>query len=235
MISSTVEVLLRSSVSDSFRCKMAADSLDIDVQKKSVHHLKIENIKLPDEWTIGLIYGASGSGKTTLAKKVFGNNIFKAVLKENKPIIEQFPKEFNYEQCAAILTGIGLTSVVCWIRPVNTLSNGQRARAEAALLITQNELTVIDEWTSVVDRTVAKIMSQCVSKFARRQNKQIILLSCHADIIEWLKPDWILDCNRQSFQLPKSDAFFLLQKKKLNSQSEKSAERHGDILASIII
>lgn len=34
----------------------AANSLDIDVNKKSTHHLKIDNINIPKEWNIGLIY-----------------------------------------------------------------------------------------------------------------------------------------------------------------------------------
>lgn len=235
MINSTVEVILQSKVSDSFRCKRAADSLDIDVKKKSIHHLKIENIKLPSVWNVGLILGASGSGKTTLAKKIFGETIFKNTLREDLPIIEQFPENYDYEKCASILNGIGLTSVVCWIRPVSTLSNGQKARAEAALLLTRNDLTLIDEWTSVVDRTVAKAMSHCVQKHSRKENKQIILLSCHYDILEWIKPDWIIDCNKQKFQLPKSDAFFLPRKKKLNLQLEKLEEKHGNILANITI
>jgi ABC-type ATPase with predicted acetyltransferase domain len=208
MIQKNIDFILQSSVSDSFRCKMAADSLDIDVKKKSIHHLKIDNINIPDNWNIGLIYGASGSGKTTLAKNLFGDNIFKTILNEDLPIIEQLPESFDYEKCASMLTGIGLNSVVCWIRPVKTLSNGQKARAEAALLMCQNELTVIDEFTSVVDRTVAKAMSVCINKFAKKNKKQIILLSCHSDIIEWVKPDWIIDCNKQEFQLPKSEGFF---------------------------
>jgi ABC-type ATPase with predicted acetyltransferase domain len=235
MIQKNIDFILQSSVSDSFRCKMAADSLDIDVKKKSIHHLKIDNINIPDNWNIGLIYGASGSGKTTLAKNLFGDNIFKTILNEDLPIIEQLPESFDYEKCASMLTGIGLNSVVCWIRPVKTLSNGQKARAEAALLMCQNELTVIDEFTSVVDRTVAKAMSVCINKFAKKNKKQIILLSCHSDIIEWVKPDWIIDCNKQEFQLPKSEGFFLRQKNQLNLQSKKLDAKHGDILANIII
>ena len=74
---------------------MAANSLDIDVNKKSIHNLKIENINIPENWNIGLIYGASGSGKTTLAKHLFGNEIFKAVLDEEKSILDQMPENFN--------------------------------------------------------------------------------------------------------------------------------------------
>lgn len=194
----TYHVKLESPVSSSYRCKRAADSLDIDVVKKSIHELSIQaDLKSP--YDIGLIVGASGSGKTTLAKKIFGDSCLSMILDETKPIIEQLPTDYDYETCANILSGIGLTSVPCWIRPVNTLSNGQKARAEAALLMTRDELTVIDEWTSVVDRTVAKVMSHCIQKHARKNKKQVVILSCHYDVIDWLNPDWIIDCNTQKF------------------------------------
>jgi ABC-type ATPase with predicted acetyltransferase domain len=235
LLPESVEVFLQSPVSDSFRCKLAANSLDIDVAKKSIHHLKISGIKIPGEWSVGIIYGASGSGKTTLAKKIFGEDVFKIRISNDLPIIEQFAESYTYDECSAMLNGIGLTSVPCWIRPVSTLSNGQRVRAEAALLMSQPGMTVIDEWTSVVDRTVAKAMSHCVQKYAKRNNKQIILLSCHADIIEWVNPDWIIDCNSQEFKLPNSNEFFFAQKNNLYSTSGPLTEVHGNNLASIII
>lgn len=216
IIPNSIEVILESPVSNNFRCKMACDALDIDIQKKSKHHLKINGINIPEKWNVGLIYGASGSGKTTLAKKLFGDDVFKTILNEDEPIINQLPKELTYDECAAILSGIGLNSVPCWVRPVKTLSNGQRARAEAALLMVQNKgIISIDEWTSVVDRTVAKAMSHCLQKFARKQNKQIILLSCHHDVLEWLIPDWLIDCNEQKFHLKQNENFFFTEREKL--------------------
>lgn len=216
MIPKAVEVILESAVSNTFRCKMACDALDIDIKKKSKHHLKIEGINVPEKWNVGLVYGASGSGKTTLAKKLFGDEVFKAILDDNLPIIDQLPKELTYEECASILSGIGLNSVPCWVRPVKTLSNGQRARAEAALLMVQNAGIInIDEWTSVVDRTVAKAMSHCLQKFARKNNKQIILLSCHYDVLEWLIPDWLIDCNEQKFYLREEEDFFFKRRDEL--------------------
>lgn len=235
-IPSSVELTLQSEVFSNFRCKMAADSLDIDTQKKSVHHLKIDNIILPGDWHIGLVAGNSGSGKTTLLKHLFGDDCFKAVLDDDQPIINQFPKELNYDECAAILTGVGLTSVPCWIRPVKTLSNGQKARAEAALLMAQSDdIIFIDEWTSVVDRTVAKAMSLCISKYAKKAGKRIIICSCHFDIIEWLAPDWLIDCNKQQFQLPAGDGFFLPAGNSSNLKSGKLLLTHGETLANIII
>ena len=213
----TYEVNLQSEIFKSFRTQLAANSLDIDVEKKSKHHLKVD-CNFPKDWKIGVIYGASGSGKTTLAKQIFGEKIFDISIDENLPVIEQFSDSMNYEDCSKALSGIGLTSVPCWIRPIKTLSNGQKARAEASLLMHKENvpIIVIDEWTSVVDRTVAKIMSHCVSKQANRQTgKQIILLSCHYDIIEWVKPDWLIDCNVQQFILPQSETFFFQPREKL--------------------
>lgn len=210
---------------------MACDSLDIDINKKSTHELKIDDINIPDDWNIGVIYGASGSGKTTLIEQTFGKDALICEIDTSQPIINQFPDHMNYEDCSRVLNGIGLTSVPCWVRPVYTLSNGQKARAIAALEICKDkEIIFIDEFTSVVDRTVAKVMSECVQKMARRTNRKIVLLTCHYDILAWLKPDWMIDCNKQIF-----DGFFLPKKNNSNSTSEKSTGHHGDILASIII
>ena len=50
----TYEVLLKSPVSTTFRCQKAANSLDIDTEKKSIHHLKImADIESP--YNVGLI------------------------------------------------------------------------------------------------------------------------------------------------------------------------------------
>ena len=122
-------------------------------------------------------------------------------LDPTQPVIDQLPPDWSYDECAAALAGVGLTSVPCWIRPAMTLSTGQRARAEAALQMAalNDGVTVIDEWTSVVDRTVAKVMSHCVQKFARKFERRVVLVCCHYDVLDWLNPDWIIDCNKQTY------------------------------------
>lgn len=194
------ELTLQSKPHRSFRCQKAADSLDIDVAKKLTHHFKVEaDFETP--YNVGLIVGSSGSGKTTLAKHIWGEGALERVLKSDEPVIDQFPKDMKYEDCVRLLTGVGLTHVPCWIRPVYTLSNGQRERAEIALqMATDRDLAVIDEWTSVVDRTVAKVMSHTVQKWARKTDRKVVLASCHYDVIEWLAPDWVIDCNKQVYE-----------------------------------
>lgn len=197
----TCHVTLSSPVATGYRCQRAADSLDIDAAKKAVHELRVE-VDLETPWALGMIVGASGSGKTTAARVLFPAVDFeRQILEPSTPVIEQFPAAWTYDQCAQALMAIGLSQVPCWIRPAHTLSNGQRARAEAALQLARDGdgPVVIDEWTSVVDRTVGKAMSHCAQKHARRSGRPLVLLSCHYDVIDWINPDWLIDCNTQTF------------------------------------
>ena len=195
------KLTLASPVATSFRATKAANSLDIDAEKKSIHNFEVQ-ADLTTPFNIGLIVGASGSGKTTLAKHIYGDKCFVELLDMAQPVIDQFPESMSYDECAAMLCGVGLTAVPCWIRPAFTLSNGQRARAECALQMARDdiEMIVMDEWTSVVDRTVAKVMSHCIQKHARKTNKKIVLMSCHYDVLEWLNPDWVIDANKQTYE-----------------------------------
>lgn len=188
--------------SNSFRSKLAAQSVDLNLAEKLSHSLKV-SAKLPDGYKVGLILGPSGSGKTTLAKKMFGDDCFDDLLDCNKAVIDQFDGVKEYSDVVKILNGVGLSQIPCWLKKPYELSNGQRARASIAVNFANSEkkTIVIDEWTSVVDRTVAKAMSTSIARLLRSgdSNKQVVLVSCHYDIIEWVDPDWIIDCRSQSF------------------------------------
>jgi ABC-type lipoprotein export system ATPase subunit/GNAT superfamily N-acetyltransferase len=142
-------------------------------------------------WNIGVILGGSGSGKTTILKNI--GEIKNVKFDFEKPLISNFdwlePKDATF-----VLTSMGLSSVPTWLRPFYTLSNGEQYRATLAYLVSsakEGEVILVDEYTSVVDRDVAKAMSFALQKYIRKQNKRIILASCHYDILEWLMPDWI--------------------------------------------
>jgi len=86
---------------------------------------------------------------------------------------------------------MGLSSVPTWLRPYDKLSNGEQYRARLSYLVAKSkDVVLIDEYTSVVDRDVAKAMSFALQKYIRKTNKKIIVASCHYDILEWLMPDW---------------------------------------------
>jgi GNAT superfamily N-acetyltransferase len=78
------------------------------------------------------------------------------------------------------------------VKPYHVLSTGERFRADLARRIKSG--AVIDEFTSVVDRNVAKACSVALRRYAdRNEIKRVVLASCHYDIIEWLQPDWVFD------------------------------------------
>lgn len=142
------------------------------------------------DWNIGVILGGSGSGKTTILKRM--GDVKKVNFDAEKPLISNFdwlePKD-----ATLVLTSMGLSSVPTWLRPFHTLSNGEQYRATLAYLVASakdGEVILVDEYTSVVDRDVAKAMSFALQKYIRRENKKIIVASCHYDILEWLMPDW---------------------------------------------
>lgn len=142
------------------------------------------------DWNIGVIYGSSGSGKTTILKRM--GELSKSNFDAEKPLISNFdwlePKE-----ATLLLTSMGLSSVPTWLRPFHLLSNGEQYRAELAYKVGKakdDEVILVDEYTSVVDRDVAKAMSFALQKYIRKTNKRIILASCHFDIMDWLMPDW---------------------------------------------
>lgn len=146
--------------------------------------------KIPKSFKIGVIVGGSGSGKSTLLKH-FGieeNPIWDV----NKSIISHFETP---DDGIKRLSSVGLNTIPSWYKPYHVLSNGEKFRADLARKIKSN--SVIDEYTSVIDRTVAKAASVALSKYIKKNElENIVLSTCHRDIIDWLEPDWIIDTDR---------------------------------------
>lgn len=159
------------------------------------------NINTLNDWNIGVICGASGSGKSTILRhlaKQNGVTITKPSFDNSKCLISNFT-HMTPNDATILLSAMGLASVPTWIRPFNVLSNGEQYRASLAMLVSkakEDEIIFVDEYTSVVDRNVAMAMSNALQKYVRRNNKKIVLATCHYDIFEWLRPDWIYDLNK---------------------------------------
>lgn len=151
--------------------------------------------KIPEEFSIGLIVGPSGSGKTTLLNDLWG--ISKMPEWDNtKAICSHFS---SVEEAQDKLSACGLNSIPDWVKPHSALSNGGQFRANMARILNSN--AVIDEFTSVIDRTVAKSCSYAMSRYIRRKKlKNVVFASCHYDIIEWLNPDWVWDLGSGTFR-----------------------------------
>lgn len=147
------------------------------------------------DWNVGLVVGPSGSGKTTVAREAFGITDPPA-WPEERSVLDGFPKGMSVRDITGLLCAVGLASAPSWCRPHHVLSNGERFRADMARVLAESDaadVVCVDEFTSVVDRQVAKVASHALQKTIRRTGRRFVAVSCHYDIIEWLQPDWLLD------------------------------------------
>lgn len=188
---------------ETFRTSKVVGMFDVPVVKEISKEweidIPIENV----DWNIGLIVGSSGSGKSTIAKNFFkGYNYFNGFeWPKNKSILDGFKKDLDVKIIVESLSKVGFSSPPAWLLPYDKLSNGQKFRTDVARNILENDNVIFDEFTSVVDRQVAKIGCAAVQKFIKKMNKKFIAVSCHHDIIEWLEPDWVYDVDSGQFKM----------------------------------
>lgn len=200
----SAHVVRRSAVAPSFRVDQVRGMFDVPHKTEIVTEW---HVSLPIEerpWQIGAIIGASGSGKTTIAGELFKNDYIHTSFDwdPKAAILDSFAKDIPTKEIVETLSSVGLSSPPHWLKPFGHLSNGQKFRVELArLLLSGHSRVLYDEFTSVVDRDVAKICCAALSKTIRkRQRPQLVAISCHFDIIDWLQPDWVFDVTANRFE-----------------------------------
>ena len=185
---------------DSYRAARVKSLFNVDDGTRFRHtaDLPIDD----DDWRIGVVVGPSGSGKSSIGRALWGPEAMWAELPwpEDAPIVDAIAPDGDFDAVTAALGAVGLGSVPTWLRPYRVLSNGERFRAELARLIAEAPArAVVDEFSSVVDRQIAKVGAGAFAKSWRRTAGQAVLLSCHYDILDWVEPDWVYDTAAASF------------------------------------
>jgi len=186
----------------SFRVSSIIGIFDLQNEHIKEHFsgsIDIEN----KDWNIGIIYGNSGTGKSTIAKQLFGNYFNNFNYNENS-IIDDMPKNKTLKEIIKMFNSVGFSSPMSWLKPYNVLSNGEKMRVDLAnCLLQEKDIIIFDEYSSVINREVAKIGSYAIQKSVRNKNKKFIAVSCHDDIIDWLEPDWVFCTNNMKFEFVK--------------------------------
>jgi GNAT superfamily N-acetyltransferase len=156
---------------------------------------------LPESWNIGVIIGPSGSGKSTLARQMFGDKLIEHWdWPADRSILDGFAANLGIREITALLCSVGFSSPPAWLRPYHALSTGEQFRVNLArTLAEQPDLAIVDEFSSVVDRTAAAIGSAAVAKAVRRRNTKFIAVTCHDDVLDWLDPDWVYEPHSARF------------------------------------
>jgi ABC-type Mn2+/Zn2+ transport system ATPase subunit/GNAT superfamily N-acetyltransferase len=194
----TFDIIKEVKPKQTFRVASVVGKFDLK-SEHIIEHFK-GNIDISDNWQIGLIVGKSGTGKTTIAKQLFEKAYVTSYKYEKETILDDMPKECSLEQITSAFNSVGFSSPPSWLKPYSVLSNGQKMRVDLArAILEKNELFVFDEFTSVVDRNVAKIGSFAMQKAIRKTKKQFIAVTCHKDVEDWLLPDWIFDTDTMTF------------------------------------
>lgn len=183
-----------SKIKRSVRVRQVEGMFDLPKSGKQKRRWEL-NLEIPDEWSIGLIVGPSGSGKSTLAREWFGQALVNGwQWDDESAVVDGFPEAMPIAEVTSLLSSVGFSSPPGWVKPFGILSNGEKFRVELARsLAEQPGLAVIDEFTSVVDRTVAKVGSHAAQKAVRATGRRLVAVTCHYDVADWLQPDWTLD------------------------------------------
>lgn len=191
-----------SAIIETPRVAQIAGMFDVPPAEKSRVEIDVDIPLEAREWNVGLIVGPSGAGKSSVARECFGDALISGFdWPDDRSIIDGFPAECGIKDLAGLLNAVGFGSVPNWLRPFHVLSNGEQFRATMARALAEmSGLIVIDEFTSVVDRQVARVASHCVQKTVRRSRRQFVAVSCHYDIIEWLQPDWVYEPHLAAFE-----------------------------------
>ncbi|MCC7085950.1 MAG: ATP-binding cassette domain-containing protein [Pirellulales bacterium] len=138
-------------------------------------------------------------------------------IQENQHAKSTGDSKMSIRDTINLLTAVGFSSPPSWIKPYHVLSRGERfrcdlARALAAAATTSqflpnteprplNPLVAFDEFTSLVDRRVARFGSAAIAKaiHSGRVRTQFVAVTCHYDVLDWLAPDWVIDMATREF------------------------------------
>ena len=205
----TITVQVATPIAESFRVAQVAGMFDVPLAARQEFSISapLPPLEGPgSDWQIGLIVGPSGSGKSTLAREAFGDSVYQPGRDwpDGASVLDGFHPSHSAREITGMLTSVGFSSPPAWVRPYAVLSNGEKFRCDLARAIlppndapgseTTKRIVVFDEFTSVVDRTVAKIGSAAVAKAIRNMpGMRFVAVTCHYDVAEWLCPDWVLD------------------------------------------
>lgn len=187
------DIVKTANIKKTYRVARIMGDYDVKIDHANEHFAG--EIKMPEDWHIGVIVGGSGTGKTTIARELFGDQMITGFDWSAQSVVDDMPKSCSMDEIERMFYAVGFGSVPSWLKPFSVLSNGEKMRVELARALLERDFVVFDEFTSVVDRQVAQTASMAINKAIHRTGKKFVAVTCHYDVLEWLQPDWVFDTN----------------------------------------
>ena len=185
------------------------------------------------DFEILCVVGGSGKGKSTLLKEFKTSDDWYEFADKKFDVTKAIVSNFKTpDEATHKLSAVGLNSLPVWCRPRNVLSVGEGFRADVALNL--DSYVIFDEFTSTIDRKVAKSTSNGLQRYIR-ENKldHLVFCSCHKDFIPFLKPNIVIDLDEEKvFDCGDGNC---LGKTLLSKCMNQQTKTFGEYLGNIII
>jgi hypothetical protein len=224
-----LDITVSCPVFDSFRVEQVAGMFDVPIAQRASERFQLELPELGDDWRIGLIVGPSGSGKSTVARELFGDWLYRCPEWPRDRAVLDCLGDRPIKEITGLFTAVGFSSPPSWVKPYHVLSGGEQFRCDLARALASADdpldsppaqaadghtagdesargrtvlpIVAFDEFTSVVDRNVARVASAAVAKGIRKGTIRcrFVAVTCHYDVTEWLQPDWVIDMSIAEF------------------------------------
>lgn len=201
-----MKVVVESVVQRTARVMQMEGIFDVPPSKRTLLEWDVNLPLSAQPWQIGLVVGPSGSGKSTVARALWPQELESVRNMEwdsDKSVLDGFPSGMPVREIVEILNSVGFSSPPAWVRPFRVLSTGEQFRVTVARALAEAlargrgeggapPLVVLDEFTSVVDRVVARVGSAAIARSVRGlKGAQLVAVTCHDDVEDWLQPDWV--------------------------------------------
>lgn len=183
----------RSSTLDSGRCRKIMEVFALTPDKLEQSPI-LQDVMVS---TQGITYvtGFSGAGKSTLLRLLAADHpevIMPAPPeRQDIPLIELLGADIK--EAMEVFGWVGLGEAFLYLTPYRLLSDGQKARAQLALALSQKPgLIIADEFLSTLDRITAKVVAYSFQRICRKFGSNAVVSTAHNDLVEPLAPDQLI-------------------------------------------
>lgn len=152
---------------------------------------------------IVLLLGPSGSGKSTALSAIESQfatacMVQRVAFPPDQAVIDRIAPEESLSEAISMLTACGLGEAGLWLRPFDTLSDGEKFRARLARAVALHSRIgaaaplLCDEFCSGLHRRVAKTVAYNLHRLVVRRGLSVVAACSNDDVVADLNPHAIV-------------------------------------------